>query len=67
MTQRTYQYEDLFSDDPDNPDNLLLTFPPEILEENGWDAGDLLKFTVDEETRTLTIIKVGEKDDDNNS
>lgn len=67
MTQRTYQYEDLFSDDPDNPDNLLLTFPPEILEENGWNTGDLLKFTVDEETRTLTIIKVGEKDDDTNS
>jgi len=65
-TQRTYKYEDLFSDDPDRPGELLLTFPPEVLEENGWNEGDLLRFTTNEETQTLTIIKVGERDDESN-
>lgn len=66
MTSRTYNYEDLFSDDPNDPEKLILTFPPEILEENGWDEGTLLKFSVNEETQTLTIIKVGERDEQSN-
>lgn len=60
---RTYNYEDLFTDN-DETGETLLTLPPEILEENGWNEGDLLKFSVNEELQTLTIIKVGEQNTD---
>ena len=58
---KTYNYEDQFTDN-DETGETILTLPPETLEENGWGEGDLLKFTVNEETQTLTIIKVGEQD-----
>jgi hypothetical protein len=62
---KTYNYEDLFHDDEETGETIL-TLPPETLEENGWNEGDLLKFTVNEETQTLTITKVGEKNESNN-
>jgi hypothetical protein len=36
----TYKVEDIFEDDPDNPDNVLMTIPEEILKEVGWRPGD---------------------------
>ena len=63
--QFTYNYEDIFQDDPNDPEKVIMTIPEEIRNENGWTEGDLLKFSVNEETRTLTIIKVGEKDESN--
>ena len=53
---KTYKYEDLFSDIPDDPENVLLTFPPEIMEEAGWKEGDTLRFEV--VNGRLSIIKV---------
>jgi len=53
---KTYKYEDLFSDIPDDPENVLLTFPPEIMEEAGWKEGDTLRFEV--VNGGLSIIKV---------
>lgn len=53
---KTYKYEELFSDIDDDPDNVLLTFPPEIMEQAGWLAGDTLSFKV--ENGTLVITKV---------
>ena len=53
---KTYKYEDLFSDIPDDPENVLLTFPPEIMEEAGWKEGDTLRFEV--VNGSLSIIKV---------
>ena len=29
-------------EDPDDPESLLLTFPPDLLESAGWKAGDTL-------------------------
>lgn len=60
-----FNYEDIFEEDPNDPDNVLMTIPEAIREQQGWNEGDLLKITADEKTQTLTIIKVGEKDDDN--
>ena len=64
--QYIFNYEEIFEDDPDNPDNVLMTIPEGVRKAQGWNEGDLLKITADEKTQTLTIIKVGEKDDDNN-
>lgn len=61
----TFNYDEIFEEDPNDPEKLLMTIPEEIRTAQGWNEGDLLKFSVDEETQTLTIIKVGEKDDSN--
>ncbi len=32
----------LTEEDPNDPESLLLTFPPDLLESAGWKAGDTL-------------------------
>lgn len=63
--QKTYNYDELFHEDEETGE-LIFTIPPETLEENGWNEGDLLRFETNEETQTLTIIKVGEKNESDN-
>jgi hypothetical protein len=41
-----YNYEELFEDIPGDPDNILLKLPDEILESNGWQAGDTIEIEV---------------------
>lgn len=55
---KTYLAEDLFSDIPDDPDNVLLTFPPEVIQRIGWKSGDTL--SVEVKNGCLHIIKVDE-------
>jgi hypothetical protein len=43
---KTYKYEEVFQDIEGDPDNVLLTFPPEVLEQAGWKEGDSLRFEV---------------------
>ena len=43
---KTYYVEELFSDIPGDPANVLLTFPPEIIEQVGWIEGDTIHFEV---------------------
>ena len=42
MTSQVFNAEDIFEDIPGDPDNVLLKFPPEILEQTGWKTGDTL-------------------------
>lgn len=44
----TYKYEEIFQDIDGDPDNVLLTFPPEIIEQAGWEEGDTLEFEAEE-------------------
>lgn len=37
-----YNYEDIFEDIPDDPENILMKIPPEVLESTGWKEGDVL-------------------------
>lgn len=37
-----YKAEDIFEDIPGDPNNVILKFPPEILEKTGWEPGTLL-------------------------
>jgi len=34
----------LTEEDPENPEELLLTFPPDLLESMGWKSGDTLEW-----------------------
>lgn len=59
MTEKTktYKYEDIFEDDPNDPDNVLMTIPPEICEEVGIEPGDPVKILVGDQG-TLIIEKI---------
>ena len=43
---KEYKYEDLFSIDPDDPENVILTIPPEIMEAKGWHEGTWIHLSV---------------------
>lgn len=43
---KEYKYEDLFSIDPDNPDEMLLTIPQEIMDEKGWSEGTRIRLSI---------------------
>jgi len=45
---KMYSYEEIFEKIPEDPDNILLKFPIEILEEAGWDVGTILNITVED-------------------
>lgn len=49
MSKYVYNYEDLFEEDPDNPDNVLMTIPLEIRELMGVKEGDSVIVTVDDD------------------
>jgi len=46
MERKTYLVEELFSNIPDDPDHIMLTFPPEVVESTGWKEGDTLNVEV---------------------
>lgn len=44
----TFNAEDIFEDIPGDPDNVILKFPPELLERVGWKEGDTLNIQLEE-------------------
>lgn len=42
MTPLIFNADDIFEDIPGDSENVLLKFPPEILEQTGWKTGDTL-------------------------
>lgn len=50
-------YSTVVEQDPDDPESYVITFPDELLEEAGWETGDVLIWTVDEENQIVTITK----------
>ena len=53
--KKTYLAEELFEDIPGDPDNVILKFPPELLEQTGWKEGDTLDITL--EDNAIVIVK----------
>ncbi len=51
---KTYLAEEIFHDIPGDPDNVMMTIPPEICESQGWKEGDTLKITVEEGKLIIT-------------
>lgn len=58
-----YKVEDIFEDIPDDPDNVLMTIPPEILEQQGWGEGTKVKISIGDQG-TMIIEEVKEIPDD---
>jgi len=58
MTILTFKSEDIFEDIPDDPDNVIMNIPPQVLELTGWVAGDTLQIEV--KNRILSINKKAE-------
>lgn len=56
MNTYTFKAEEIFEDIPGDPDNVILKFPPEIIEESGWKTGDTLDIKL--ENNALVIKKV---------
>lgn len=56
-THMTFNAEDIFEDIPGDPDNVILKFPPELIEQVGWKEGDTLNINL--EGGALVITKHG--------
>ena len=52
----TFKAEEIFEDIPGDPDNVILKFPPELLEQAGWKEGDTLNVVVEDGAITVTKI-----------
>lgn len=48
MTNLTFNAEDIFEEIPGDPENVILKFPPELLEQTGWKEGDTLNIQLEE-------------------
>jgi formylmethanofuran dehydrogenase subunit D len=55
MEKMTFLAEEIFHEIDGDPDNIMMTIPPEILERNGWKEGDTL--TVKLEDGAIVISK----------
>lgn len=56
LNKQIYNADEIFTDDPDNPENTLMKIPEEIAERIGWQPGDVLKITW--EAGAISITKV---------
>lgn len=57
MTSLVFNAEDIFEEIPGDPDNVILKFPPEIIEQTGWQPGDTLDIKL--ENGAIVVTKNG--------
>lgn len=57
MERLVFNAEEIFEEILGDPDNVILKFPPELLEQVGWKDGDTLDITV--EDGAIVISKNG--------
>ena len=58
MSKFIYKAEDIFEDIPNDPENVLMNIPQEILDEKGWGEGTELRFEIgDKGTIIITEIE----------
>jgi hypothetical protein len=56
MNTFTFNSEDIFEEIEGDPENVIMKFPPEILEVTGWKEGDTLDITL--ENGSIVVKKV---------
>ena len=59
----TYKVEDIFEDIDEDPDNVLMNIPPEVLEQMGWKEGDTLNIAVTDNNQISISLVKKEKDE----
>ena len=58
----TYNQKDVFVKDPENPNNLIMKIPDDILKKKGWSEGTKIKISVGDQG--TIIIQEAEQDED---
>ena len=53
---KTYLVEELFQDIPDDPENVLMTIPPEICEQANLQPGDTVHIEVKNGSMIITKV-----------
>lgn len=61
MVNKTYSVEEIFEDDPNSDQNVLMKIPEEIAEQLGWQPGDVLKVTWEEGNISITKVENGKE------
>jgi antitoxin component of MazEF toxin-antitoxin module len=52
--KHTYTAEEIFEEIPEDPNNVVMKIPPEILEHTGWKEGDTLTIKIEDGAITLS-------------
>lgn len=52
----TYKAEDIFEEIADDPENVLMNIPPEVIEQMNWKPGDKLSVSVKDGQITITKV-----------
>lgn len=61
MDKYTFDADEIFQDDPENPDNVLMKIPDEISEKMGWKPGDVLKVSWEEGVISIEKVEHGKE------
>lgn len=61
MDKYTFDADEIFQDDPENPDNVLMKIPDEIAEQMGWKPGDVLRITTEEGIISIEKVEHGKE------
>lgn len=48
MEKLIFSVEEIFEEIPDDPENVIMKFPPELLEKTGWKDGDTLNISIED-------------------
>jgi hypothetical protein len=59
INKTLYDVDDIFENDPDNPDNILMKIPDEIAEKMGWMPGDVLRIEMENGGLKISKVKNG--------
>ncbi len=54
--EKTYLAEEIFEDIPGDPDNVIMKFPPDLLETLGWKEGDTIDVKLEDNAIVLQRI-----------
>jgi hypothetical protein len=52
----TFNAEEIFEDIPGDPDNVIMKFPPTLLEHTGWKEGDTLNIEIKDGALVITKL-----------
>jgi hypothetical protein len=52
-----YKVEEIFKDSADNPDEVVMTIPPEIMERMGWGEGTVIRVENTKHGLTITAVE----------
>jgi hypothetical protein len=54
MNKYTYNTDEIFQDIPNDPENVMMKIPDEILAETGWKEGDVLNIKAEDGKITIS-------------